>query len=365
MTVWAMDPQRPLRMSTTARSPADVLLVCSTSAIKCIRHRCWAKGPISRGKHISMQAHEATRQYIAWLTQARDPSPHTLRAYSGDLDQWVSHVGTSRPLRDLAPDTLHTFVRGQREAGMSRSTINRRVAALRGLHKWLVASDLTTVAQWDVDGFKSRGARSLPRVAASADVDALHLHLRRSAIRTASLESDVLARPHQTTTLVAASLMLSTGMRVAETCSLTLSRLDSGTGSVRVMGKGLRDRTVYITNSWLTELLTTYLSVRQQMDISHDLLLFNRLGQALEPASVRYRLGAASRLAGLSTRVTPHMLRHAAATRLLEAGIDIRIVQRLLGHASITTTEIYTHVTDVTLRRALADADVLGTVLNH
>ncbi len=80
---------------------------------------------------------------------------------------------------------------------------------------------------------------------------------------------------------------------------------------------------------------------------------------------MRRRLAHAAQAAGLGARVTPHMLRHTAATQLIEAGVDIRYIQRLLGHASLTTTEIYTHISDRALRQVLSDADVLGRRLEH
>jgi site-specific recombinase XerD len=153
--------------------------------------------------------------------------------------------------------------------------------------------------------------------------------------------------------------MLATGTRVGETTSIECSNIDLGGASLRVLGKGSRDRTVYITDAWLQGLLSAYLEVRQELKIGHQYLLFGRNGAPVTPASVRLRLKEASRAAGLRSPVTPHMLRHAAATHLLEAGVDIRFVQRLLGHASITTTEIYTHVSDVALRRAITTANVL------
>jgi integrase/recombinase XerD len=91
-------------------------------------------------------------------------------------------------------------------------------------------------------------------------------------------------------------------------------------------------------------------------------LFVNRYGAPLRPQSVRSKLRHLAREAGLQRRITPHMLRHTAATLLIESGVDIRFVQRLLGHSSIATTEIYTHVSDEALRKTLERADVLGTL---
>ena len=304
-----------------------------------------------------MHLQEATDRYLTWLIEIRDPSPHTVRAYTGDLRQWIDHVGGQRPLCDLPTSCVHSFVLSQREAGLSRRTISRRVAAVRGLHGWLVTNELTRPPSWDLSGLHQGRSRALPRVAAPSNIERLHRSLR-SSVEAAS------TCPDAATTLLAVSFMLATGARVAETCALSVSNIDLGSGVVRLLGKGMRDRTVYVTNSWLLQLLRSYSAVRIERGVAHDQLLFNRANVPLSTASVRLRMARASQEAGLTANVTPHMLRHAAATRLLESGVDIRIVQRLLGHASITTTEIYTHVTDLTLRQALSNADVLGGVMN-
>ena len=103
-----------------------------------------------------------------------------------------------------------------------------------------------------------------------------------------------------------------------------------------------------------------YLETRAGLPVAHSNLLFNRHYGPLTAPAMRSRLAKAAGHAGLSARVTPHMLRHSAATQLIEAGVDIRYIQRLLGHASLSTTEIYTHVSDQALRRVVSDADVLG-----
>jgi integrase/recombinase XerD len=101
---------------------------------------------------------------------------------------------------------------------------------------------------------------------------------------------------------------------------------------------------------------------RKREAASHAPLFLNRHGTALKPQSVRSRLRRYARQIWLTRRITPHMLRHTAATLLIETGVDIRFVQRLLGHSSIATTEIYTHVSDEALRTTLERANVLGTL---
>ncbi len=120
---------------------------------------------------------------------------------------------------------------------------------------------------------------------------------------------------------------------------------------------------VFITDSWLLDLTRSYVETRALVAVTHDRLLFNRGGRPLTTASVRTRLARAAQLAGISQKVTPHMLRHTAATQLIESGVGIRYVQRLLGHASLATTELYTHVSNPSLRRVVTEAAVLGRLL--
>jgi site-specific recombinase XerD len=129
---------------------------------------------------------------------------------------------------------------------------------------------------------------------------------------------------------------------------------------MRITGKGLRERHVFLPSTWLIETTDTYLATRQHLKIQHDHLFFNRTLGPLSTDSVRARLRKIGHDAGIQQRPTPHMLRHSAATQLLEAGVDIRFVQRLLGHASISTTEIYTHVSNTALQGVITHANVIG-----
>jgi integrase/recombinase XerD len=157
--------------------------------------------------------------------------------------------------------------------------------------------------------------------------------------------------------------MVATGARVNEVVSITCDDIDLPNRSVRILGKGRRERQVFLTNDWIKELTAAYLTTRAALDVDHAQLLFNQRCRPLTTAAMRSRLTKAAIAAGLSGRVTPHMLRHTAATQLVEAGVDIRYIQRLLGHASLTTTEIYTHVSDRALRRVVSEADVLGKAI--
>jgi site-specific recombinase XerD len=156
-------------------------------------------------------------------------------------------------------------------------------------------------------------------------------------------------------------LMVVTGMRVGELCRLLLADIASDGSVVRIHGKGARDRIAYVTDESLrNELHQILQACRERPAPCNGVVFVNRYGAEMQPQSVRSKLRRLAKEAGLDRRVTPHMLRHTAATLLIESGVDIRFVQRLLGHSSIATTEIYTHVSDEALRATMERANVLG-----
>jgi len=156
--------------------------------------------------------------------------------------------------------------------------------------------------------------------------------------------------------------MISTGLRVGELCKLRAGDLSPDCSALRVHGKGARDRIAYITDAGLQRELKLLAEDRRKANDAYSALFVNRHGLPIKPQSVRLKLRRHARNVGIIQRVTPHMLRHTAATLLIETGVDIRFVQKLLGHSSIATTEIYTHLSDEALRTTLKRADILGAL---
>lgn len=309
-----------------------------------------------------MQLSQAREGYVRWLRTAKDLSPHTLRAYEGDLSSFERFIGTDLGIDELERSSLVDFLESQRTRGLSPASLRRRTSALRGFARWLLAQDLVGSDLWSGESVSLGRARKLPRVLPLRDLDRLLTFLRQAAgmsPRTAS-PGLVRTRPHESTTLLAVALMVATGVRVHEVVGFRCEDIDLAGRTIRLMGKGRRERQVFLTNDWITELTASYLRARSTLDLPHPRLLFNLHYGPLTTAAMRSRLAKAAAAAGIESRITPHMLRHTAATQLIEAGVDIRYIQRLLGHASLSTTEIYTHISDQSLKRVVSDADVLG-----
>jgi integrase/recombinase XerC len=313
-----------------------------------------------------MQVCQAREQYVRWLLVTRDLSPHTIRAYDSDIAAFERHLGIRTLVNQIDQKCLVAFMEEQRAAGLSSTSIRRRASGLRGFCRWLLSCRLLASDPWMGTTVAVGRSRKLPRIVPKHELDHLFLALLKTArVDRVSDSDEVLRRPYESTTLLAVALMVATGLRVNEVVGIKCHDIDLPGRSLRILGKGRRERQVYLTNDWITDLTRTYLKTRAALHLEHPHLLFNWHHDPLTPPAMRSRLVKAARDAGLRARVTPHMLRHTAATQLIEAGVDIRYIQRLLGHASLSTTEIYTHVSDCALRRVVSDADVLGSFLQR
>ena len=295
-------------------------------------------------------------RYIAWLVATRDLSAHTVRAYASDVAALGRYLGPDFNLAALTIDHTYAYLEHLQDQGHATTTIRRRLCGVRSFVGWLQQERIV-----DADpllGLNVRFARPrrLPRALSESDSRRLIAYLAASADQPTPSSATAHTRR---TTLLSVLLMIGTGIRVGELTQLRVPQIDLPARTVRVLGKGRRERMVYLPNDAVADLIDTYIADRFHHPQDAHLLL-NRHGEPLSAGALRTRLRRAGEAAGLPNKLTPHMLRHTAATQLVEAGVDIRFVQRLLGHASLTTTEIYTHVADRSLRQAVLDADVLG-----
>jgi site-specific recombinase XerD len=310
-----------------------------------------------------MELQAARKTYMRWLSGTRNLSPHTVRAYASDLSEFERHLGLAAQVDAFDQDQLLDFVAAQRAAGLSTASIKRRAAALHGFARWLVLQGFLADVPWPAGGLALGRTRRLPRCLTARQLDRLMSFLRRRAcVDRTHVAGGPLVRPYEATTLLAVALMVVTGMRVAELVGTTCKDIDVQSGSLRLMGKGRRERLVFLGDDWTSALTEAYLSTRHVLGVTHDRLLFNASLRPLSAPAIRARLARAATESGLETHVTPHMLRHTAATQLIEAGVDIRFIQRLLGHSSLATTEIYAHVSNLALRRAVSDASVMSRI---
>lgn len=295
--------------------------------------------------------------YLRELEVTRSLSANTLRAYRQDLEDLLDYVSKLRVpwVAACIPGYIRTL---RSERGLSPATQRRRLCAIRLFYRWLVRRGHLDTDPFQQIELKIRPPQALPRTLSDGELSRLVSHLS-SAARDEPPQTALGPR----TTLVASVFCIATGVRVGELTSMTVSSLDLRRGAARIMGKGSRERTVYFSGPWISNAVGDYLRVRKSKRPRHSFLWLNTRGDRLSAEAFRGRLARAASAAGIQRAITPHMLRHTAATKLVEAGVDIRYVQRLLGHRSLSTTELYTHVADEALRTHLKKADVVGRMM--
>ena len=311
----------------------------------------------------------AKNAFLEHCKYSRSLSPHTVSAYDQDLSDFLRFCGSQTRLQDIGEERITGFLRDlTRQRGLSAATAKRRLACLRTFFRWLKRRKVIAGSPFDDLELSIPAPRRLPKVLSRPEIQRLSAAAQqarralpaerpgRGVAKPAARDS----RGAGATTYLAILLMTATGIRVGELVNIRIGEVCLAEGSIRIRGKGNRERTVFLSNRALVGAIETHVEARPATACAHDRLFANTRGDPLSTQALRQRLRKVAKAAAIERRVTPHMFRHTAATLLIEEGVDIRFVQRLLGHASISTTEIYTHISDASLKNALHQADTIG-----
>jgi integrase/recombinase XerD len=291
----------------------------------------------------------AIEDYLTYLRVERGLSPATIRAYRGDLRDFAAGGGVATTWAD-GPDAARRHLAertrrgGPTDPGLAPTSLRRRAASIRGFYRFAYGDGLIerdVAAHIDLP----RQARLLPETLTVDEVDAL-LEEAPDLRGRALME-----------------LLYAAGLRVSESLNLDREDLSLDGGYVRVIGKGDRERLVPVGDialdwlgRWIEEGRDLLLALSHVAPLRGGPLFLGDRGGRLARQQAFAIVRGAARRAGLGHRVSPHTLRHSFATHLLEGGADLRIVQELLGHASISTTQLYTHLTGERVREVYARA---------
>jgi site-specific recombinase XerD len=310
---------------------------------------------------------DLSQQFIESCAK-RGLSAHTARAYQADLADFRKSLLRSTPLSECDAADVQRYIDSLvSNCRLGASTIRRRLACLKATFTWLVRERIITENPVCGIRLELKAPKLIPRNVPTEDLARLLQYVDFS-IPIVGPAGDGPDEPSRSTfdkwtSRLALEVLFATGVRVGELEQIDLNDVDLRRGAIRIQGKGARQRTVYMSNDQTTTALREYMRVRPRFAANTERLLINSRGRPLHAASVRTRLKRLCSAAEIKRRVTPHMLRHSAATCLMEASVDIRFVQRFLGHASIVTTQIYTHVSDAALRKAVIEADPRARLL--
>jgi integrase/recombinase XerD len=286
--------------------------------------------------------------YLVHLADVRNLSPHTVRNYAADLNaylEWTERNSVD-PLRP-SHRQLRVYLGELDQAKYARTTIARRMSSLRSFFDYLVAEQVVD-ANPTLVLMSPTSPDRLPRPISPETVRAL------------------LDAPDPTTTIgvrdrAVLEFLYATGARVSEVSALDVGDIDRSSGTVRLMGKGSKERIVPVHAEALKRIRAYESESRPKLTrgSSHAIFLSAR-GNRLSPDAIRRLFKSHARGAGAEPDVSPHALRHTFATDLLDNGADLRTVQELLGHVALSTTQIYTHVGGKRLKRIHRNAHPRG-----
>lgn len=294
---------------------------------------------------------EILKAFNRHLTSERDLSSNTVRAYIGDLESLLAHLETLKveEIAQLELNHLRSWLANQQIKGRARTSLSRRITSIRLFTKWAVknnylAKDVgTTLAT-------PKGHRILP--------DVLEIDEAKTAMDSLATRASEEQTPLSLRDVAIVEMLYATGARVSELCGLDFNDIDYDRQTIRVLGKGNKERTIPFGNPSLRALTLWLKQGRDQIAKAHsgDAVFIGARGKRIDQRTVRTVVyEALSAIEGIE-RMGPHALRHSAATHLLEGGADLRTVQEILGHASLATTQIYTYVSTERLQKAFKQA---------
>jgi len=277
----------------------------------------------------------AKEAFLAEMALNRRLSPYTVRNYGRALDDFISFLGEQAGGLAIPPLSARSFVI-EMQLRVERSTLHQKVSALRTFFRFCRRR------HWcDRNPFEGislpKQRRRLPMFLTESQMKAL----LEAPVR--AVEGGLVGERVATLDQLTLELLYGAGLRIAEVCDLTWAGVDMAGGLLRVRGKGSKERVVPC-GDFAIRCLRSSASLREGAPAPHDPVLTGERGKPLRPRDFQRRLKTYLEVAGLPHDLTPHKIRHSFATHLLNRGADLRTVQELLGHASLSTTQIYTHV---------------------
>ncbi len=292
---------------------------------------------------------DTVESFISYSQQLRGLAPKSIESYRRDLNRFAHFLQErSYSFTELTRKDGRRFIGSLGREGLKESTINRILSTLKGFYRYCNRFEITGISPFaDTRGLQRK--RKLPYVLSDQEIGKF---IYGDATDFKSLRNRTIFL-----------LLYSTGCRVSEAISMNRSDVEIDVGRIKVLGKGSKERYLFLTDHTKRE-LQLYLGARDtkfQGEVGKEEgLLVNLRGGRLTPRGVAWIIDTMLKEMAMDKHVSPHTFRHTFATHLLDRGADIRVVQELLGHSSISTTQIYTHVGIERLRKVYASAHPHG-----
>jgi integrase/recombinase XerC len=291
---------------------------------------------------------EVFNKYISYLEAERNASRYTVRNYTNDLLEFFDFAREKevKSLKEVNKQTLRGYLAHLMSRGFAKSSIARKLSAIRSFYRYLLREEMVSVSP-AATTVSPKLDRRLPSFLTVEEAKRL-------------VEAPDLSQPQGQRDRALLELLYAAGLRISELVNMNVEQVNLATNEIRVWGKGSKERIVLIGNPAARALSTYMRQGRHELlgEKKNNALFVNRYGGRLPARRVQKIL---TKYAGtIDKKVHPHMLRHTFATHLLDGGADLRVVQELLGHAQLSSTQIYTHVTQSQARKIYLAAHPLA-----
>lgn len=284
----------------------------------------------------------AQTDFIAYVVQEKHYSEHTVRNYSIDLAQLYGFFVENCPplidnIENINAADIRDFLYFLMDGGAARRTVSRKLSSIRSFFRFLYREGV--IETMPTTGISTpKLEKPLPKFLTIAEIEKM-LTIPNSATLKGKRDIAII------------EVLYSTGMRVSELVSLSFGQIDNDGGHIKIRGKGNKERLVLLGDYAQKALRIYTRDPDYKRKGKSDVIFRNRFHKPLSARSVAKTLKKIARMAGLPHDVSPHTIRHSFATHMLDAGADLRTVQELLGHSSLSTTQIYTHITPERLKK--------------
>lgn len=279
---------------------------------------------------------ELLEKYLGECKTRKNLNQKTIKAYAIDLQQFMEYAEEKECTKEL----INQYFDCLYERYSKPKTVKRKIASIRALFNFLSYEDYITTNPFEKIRIQFKEPKILPRTIQMSYMKKI-IEVSYQKIKDSSTDYK---EKHAVRNAAVIELLFSTGIRVSELCNIKRKEINLEEGELLIFGKGAKERMLQIGNENVLKILKSYATLYEDNLKDSEYFFLNKNKERLSEQSVRILLKTLETEIGLDQHITPHMLRHTFATQLLEEDVDIRYIQRILGHSSISTTQIYTHV---------------------
>lgn len=295
-------------------------------------------------------------QYLRYCKEQKHLSENTIRAYRIDMQQFIGFLGERQlekvSVVTISKDVLKEFV-GLIQERYAPKTCRRKIACIKAFFNHMEYEDVISVNPFRKIKVKLKEEKTLPKTMKKQEITLQLRYVYELISKAKSGYQKFIALR-----LAAIyELLIGTGIRIGELCKLKTDDIDFDDRSIRILGKGGKERVVYLTSNMLIAALRQYAEIAESNGMKSEYFFSGRNQKHFSEESARNYIGKIAWKI-LGKRITPHMFRHTFATMLLESNVDIKYIQELLGHSSIKTTMIYLHLVNASVRAAVEHANL-------